>query len=386
MLGQLRYNPRVLQTISVGGLAVAFISLGTVGTTARQQTPHSAATAILVELQRETRTPGISAAVAVGGVIVYSTGVGLADLEHQVPASADTVYGIGSVSKPMTAVAVMQLVERGLVDLDHDIRAYVPEFPDKGQVITIRHLLTHTSGIRHYRNTDFPGTPDVENIWPVNGFRDGLRFFANDPLLFRPGAYFLYSSYGVNLLEGVVEKASGLKFEQYMQRHVWGPAGMTATRFNRPEVIVPHRARAYRFENQQPLNYYYNDIRYKFASGGMMSTAADLARFASALNLGRLLSRNSRDQMLSPQTAGLLAFREDGRHEKQVRPHGFLWDLRQDDHGRFVAYHCGSVSAFNACVVDFVDENIVAAIATNSWECCGWRKADELAAIFRAAR
>lgn len=299
------------------------------------------------------------------------------------PAIGATVYGIGSVSKPLTGVAVMQLVEKGLVGLNDDIRTYVPEFPDKGHVITIRHLLTHTSGIRHYRNTDFPGTPDVENIAPVDGFRDGLPIFARDPLLFEPGSYYFYSSYGVNLLEGVVEKASGSTFEEYMRTHVWGPAGMTSTHFSRPDRIVPHRARSYRFEQGVVRNYYYNDLRYKFASGGMMSSVEDLVRFASAFNSGALVSPGTHAEMLKPQTAGLMTFREDGAHQEQRRQHGLLWELRTDDQGRRVAYHCGSISAFNACVVNFYEENLVAAVATNSWECCGWRKADELAGLFR---
>ena len=192
-------------------------------------------------------------------------------MENQVPASAASVFDIGSVSKVLTAVAVMQLVEQGKVRLDDPIQKYVPSFPDKGAPITIRHLMTHTSGIRHYRKTDFPGTPDNENLRTYASFEEAITIFKNDPLLFQPGKYFSYSSYGVNLLQGVVEKAGGLPFEEYMHRSVWGPAGMTSTRFDVPARIVPHRARSYVTEKDRPVsNVPYGDLTYKFASGGMM--------------------------------------------------------------------------------------------------------------------
>jgi CubicO group peptidase (beta-lactamase class C family) len=341
------------------------------------------AEALVRTLLSTTGTPAVSAAVAKDGRLVFSFGAGFADLEHDVRATGTTVYNIGSVSKPITGVAVMQRVERGRIRLDDDVRSYVPEFPDKGRTITIEHLLTHTSGIRHYRDTDFPGTPDNENIEPVDGFRDGLRLFANDPLLFAPGTRRLYTSYGVNLLEGVVEKAAGMPFETYLRDHVWHIAGMVSTRFDRPQTIVPHRARSYFREGTSWRNQYYNDLRYKFASGGMLASVEDLVRFGSALNAGDLLRPETRRRVFQPHAVGVPMFEDHAAPGRRPRQQGLLWDLREDDARRRVAFHCGSVKAFNACVVNFVDENLVAAVATNSWECCGWSQADQLAAVFR---
>ncbi len=341
------------------------------------------AQAFLEQVRLATGTPAVSGAVAVGGKVVFSAGAGTIDLENKVPASGASVYNIGSVSKVITAIAVMQLVESKQVGLDDDVRKYVPAFPDKGATITIRQLLTHTSGIRHYRDTDFPGTPDNENIQPITRWEDGLRFFAQDPLLFAPGAYFFYTSYGVNLLQGVVEKASGETFEQYMRERVWGPAGMTSASFDIPERIVPHRSRSYRIVDGKLLNAYYSDLRYKFASGGMIASVEDLVRLGVALNQGRLLSPEARRLMLSSQLRGIRRFVEGAPPKNLSWMQGMLWRLRRDPQGRPVAYECGSVKAFNACVVDFLEEDLVAAIATNSWECCGWSKADALAAIFR---
>ena len=354
---------------------------------AAQEPPATAAVRarrFLEDLRASTKTPAVSGAVAVGGRIVFSAGAGMIDIENQVAANRASVYNIGSLSKAVTAIAVMQLVEQKRIALDDDVRKYVPAFPDKGVKISIRHLLTHTSGIRHYRKTDFPGTPDNENLQPIARWEDGLRFFANDPLLFPPGKYFFYTSYGVNLLQGVVEKASGEPFEQYLRRHVWGPAGMASASFDIPERIVPHRARSYRLVDGKPLNYHYNDLRYKFASGGMIASVEDLAKLGAALNHGLLLRPETRALMLSSQLRGVQQFREGATPGPLPGfEQGLLWRLRRDPRGRLVAYECGSVKGSNACLVDFLAEDLVAAIATNSWECCGWAKADSLAAFFR---
>jgi CubicO group peptidase (beta-lactamase class C family) len=336
----------------------------------------------LDQLRSSTRTPAVSGAVARRGEVVFSAGSGLIDVGGRVPATGGSVYNIGSVSKAITAIAVMQLVEQGRVGLEDDIRKYVPSLPDKGATITLRHLLTHTAGIRHYHPGDFPGTPDNENVRPLT-WEEGLRLFAKEPLLFPPGKYFFYTSYGVNLLQGVVEKASGVPFEQYLRDRVFRPAGAVTASFDVPNSAVPNRARSYRIVEGKPVDYYYNDLRYKFASGGMIASAEDLVRLGVALNHGVLMRPQTRRLMLSSQLRGVQEFQERSAPKKMSWMQGMLWRLRRDPQGRLVAYECGSVKGSNACVVDFLEEDLVAAVATNSWECCGWKKADALAAFFR---
>jgi serine beta-lactamase-like protein LACTB, mitochondrial len=318
----------------------------------------------LHDLQKSSGTPGLSVAVAVNGQIVYAEGAGNADLENLVPATPATVYNIGSVSKVITAVAVMQLVERGNVSLDDPIQKYVPEFPVKPEgTITIRHLLTHTSGIRHYKRGDFPGTPDNENTRPYASWIDGLKIFAGEPLQFAPGTRYLYSSYAVNLLQGVVERASGQPFEQYLAQNVWRPAGMAATTFDVPARIVPRRARSYRIVDGGPVNYFYNDLTYKFASGGMMSTVEDLVRFGAAFNHNQLLKSETVAQMAAPQL-------ENDEFEQ-----GIMWRIFRDAKGRTFLNHCGSVKGFNACVVDYPSEDVVVALAGNGEDATPARRA-----------
>jgi|GEM_PF-1895199 len=136
--------------------------------------PEAQAADYLQQLYRSS-TPAISVAVASKGRIVFSQGAGSVDLDNLVPATGTSVYNIGSVSKVITAVAILELVEQGKISLDDPIQKYVPSFPDKGAPITLKHLLTHTSGIRHYRKKDFPPTEDTENQRPFATFEEASR-------------------------------------------------------------------------------------------------------------------------------------------------------------------------------------------------------------------
>ncbi len=326
--------------------------------------PEAQARAYLEELWRSTGTPGISVAVLAQGRLAFSAGVGFADLENMVPATGSTVYNIGSVSKAQTAVAIMQLVEQGKVSLDDPIQKYVPSFPDKGSPITVRHILTHTSGIRHYRATDFPDSEDNENMKPVATLEEGIRIFKDDPLLFKPGEYYFYSSYAVNLLQGVVEKASGMAFEDYMRKHVWSPSGMYGSAFDVPARIVPRRARGYSVGNGQIRNYPYGDLTYKFASGGMLSSAEDLVRLGAALNRHVLLKAETVALMYKPMSP-VLQYQEKGPPQAMESSQGLLWRIAKDDAGRTFVHHCGTVKGFNACLVNYPEQDVVVAILGN---------------------
>ena len=221
--------------------AAALLALQAGAATARAQDWFAEAARLVEAARPKMGAPGVSVAVALDDRLVWAAGDGLADVENGVPATADTVYRIASISKTMTATAVMQLVERGRVSLDDPIQKYVPSFPDKGGLtITLREILTHTSGIRHYK------AGEMESLTPYDSVADAIRIFKDDPLLFTPGTKYSYSTYAYNLLEGVVESASGLTFEAYLQEHVWNPAGMAHTYLEHPQTIVAHRARAVR--------------------------------------------------------------------------------------------------------------------------------------------
>lgn len=240
------------------------------------------------------KIPALTVAVALGGRVVYSKGFGTADLENAVPATTETLIRTGSIAKPITAVAAMTLVEAGKLDLDAPIQKYCPAFPQKPWTITTRELLTHTAGIRHYKE----GEPDNTRHYP--NMSDGFSIFAADPLLFEPGTKFNYSTYGYTVVGCVLEGASGEKYFDYVREHVLAPAGMTHTLLDNLFTIVPHRARGYQVKDGKVLNAGLMDSSYKIPGGGLVSTAEDLVRFGIALMDGKLLKPATLTTMWTP--------------------------------------------------------------------------------------
>jgi serine beta-lactamase-like protein LACTB len=327
----------------------------------------------LVEAARaQAGAPGMSVAVVVGDRLAWEGAAGQADVENAVPATADSVYRIASISKPIAATAIMQLVERGAVSLDDPVRKYLPFFPDKGGLaLTIRHLLTHTSGIRHYK----PG--EMENMVRYDSIEAAAKIFEDDPLLFTPGTKYSYSTYAYNLLAGVVERVSGLTYEAYLQEHVFDPAGMKATRLERAEQIVPHRARQYVRSGTEVENAHYADLSVKWAGGGILSTAGDLARFHIALDEGRLLKRETLRQMYTPAQLA------DGSRTT----YGLGWMITTDANGRTWIAHSGGATGGSTFLLRNPEAKVAVVVLCNVQNAGNLRTlAQEIAEIAIAAR
>ncbi|HST09026.1 MAG TPA: serine hydrolase domain-containing protein, partial [Terriglobales bacterium] len=175
--------------------------------------------------------PGISAAVVLNGEEVWSEGFGMADLENSVPVTPQTLFRLASISKPITATAAMHLWEQGKLDIEAPIQKYCPAYPQKESPISTRLLMAHLGGIRHYRhdsNADLETNNTKHFDDPIPG---GIQFFANDPLVAKPGTKFNYSTQGFTLVGCAIEGASGKKYVDYVQETVFAPAGMTSTRW-----------------------------------------------------------------------------------------------------------------------------------------------------------
>jgi CubicO group peptidase (beta-lactamase class C family) len=310
-----------------------------------------AARAIVRDSMAAGTITGMSVAVAIRGTIVWSEGFGLADIENGVPASPCTRFRIASVSKPLTAVAVMQLHERGTLDLDAPIQRYVPSFPQKPWPITARQLAGHLAGVRHYEGDENFSMRRYDDV------TSGLAIFANDSLLFEPGTRFSYSSYGYNLLSAVVEGASGEAFPTYMKRHVFEPLGMRSTVPEFPDSILEHRARFYvRDRNGALLNAPYVDNSYKWAGGGFLSNAEDLTRFGSALLAPGFLGRDALALLFTPQHT------KDGA----ATIYGMGWFLDWSDRGHVVPHHAGGAVGGNAHLALDPDRGMVIAVLANT--------------------
>ena len=243
--------------------------------------------------------PGLSIAIAVDGQLAWSSGFGLADLENAVPALASTVYRTASIGKPMTAVAALQLAASGKLNLDAPIERYCPVFPKKRWPITARHLLAHTSGIRHYGGPR--GAEEQLSAVHYESVESALTVFRDDSLLFEPGTRYLYSTYGYTLLGCVIEGAAHEPFMSYMQREVFAPARMQQTRADNPFALIFRRSRGYRRDPAGELtNSPFADLSNKMPAGGYVTTVEDLVRFALACSDGTLLQAATWNQMASP--------------------------------------------------------------------------------------
>jgi CubicO group peptidase (beta-lactamase class C family) len=308
--------------------------------------------------------PGLSLTVAVDGKILYSEGFGYADLEERVPTWPTTKFRIGSISKPLTAVALMQLVEAGKVDLDASVQKYVPSFPDKRAPITVRMLAGHLGGIRHYQGDEFAIQKHYDTVL------DGLKIFENDPLVSPPGTQFHYSSYGFNLLSAVIESASGENFLAYMQKHVFDAMGLAHTTADQNTRIVEQRSRFYdKAKDGEVENAPYVDNSYKWAGGGFLSTSEDLVRFGSMLLQPGFLKAESLRLLFTSQKTS--AGKETG--------YGMGWGIARSPSGKLVYAHSGGSVGGHSQLILYPESRVVVALVTNLTD-ANW-KSEEVEAV-----
>lgn len=309
---------------------------------------------IIADSMTKQKIPGWSVAVAVNGEIVWSEGFGFADLESQTRVTPSTRFRIGSVSKILTADGLARLYEQGKIELDAPVERYVPDFPAKGQKITIRQLVGHLSGLGHYTRM----TDESEEDFYKRIVSEDLKAFYSTPLLSLPGTKYNYSSPGYTLLSFAIEGASGKDFLAYMDEQVFAPLNMKSTVADKSRLIVPNRTRFYSLDqDKQVVNAVYADFK-GYAAGGFLSTAEDLVRFGSAnLNNGFLKEETRKLMFTSQQTS-------DGA-ETGI---GFGWRIAKDKEGRRIWHHPGGAIGGKAYLLAYPDQKVVVVMLENLTE------------------
>lgn len=308
-------------------------------------------------LMAECQVPGLSVAIAVDGRVVWSEGFGYADRDKKTLVTPRTKFRVASVSKCFTAAAVIRLYEQRRLDLDAPIQSYVPNFPEKGHAITARQLLTHRAGIRAYRDDS-----EALNTKHYRTVTDSLEKFKDDPLVFPPDTDFRYSNYGYVLLSAAVEGASGEDYLSAMRRLVFEPLGMRDTIENRPHERVADQTSFYDHEipyspDGSVVESPFIDFSCKWASGGFLSTAEDLARFGSAhlapVNDGYLRA-DTLDLMFTPRSsqAGIIGY-------------GMGWMTARDLHLRRARFHFGAGSGGTSVLAIYPGDRTCVAIVGN---------------------
>jgi serine beta-lactamase-like protein LACTB, mitochondrial len=242
--------------------------------------------------------PALSAAVSLDGKPVWAGAIGWADVEVARPIALDSRFRIGSTSKAVTAVAVGALVDAGQLDLDKPVPAYLPELPDAYRAVTLRHLLSHRAGVRHYGLCFCLPVWEHLNRRSFPSVRASLATFAGDPLRFAPGSSFAYSSFGTSVVGAVIEAVSGRHFLAELERAVLAPLGMAQTGGDEPGS--PDQVGAYEVEAGQVKRAYRVDNSVRLPGGGLVSTPTDLLVLGNAVLREGLLAAETRAALLTP--------------------------------------------------------------------------------------
>ena len=291
--------------------------------------------------------PGVSLAVIKNGEIVLARGYGLANVEHQVPVKPETIFQSGSMGKQFTATAVMMLVEEGKLSLDAKITKFFPDAPETWSNITVRHLLTHTSGM-----TDYPQDFDLRRDYTEDELYQRIKPI---PLAFQPGEKWSYSNLAYVMLGVLIHKVSGKFYGDFLQERVFKPLGMTTARVISEADIVPNRAAGYRLENGQLKNQsWVSPTLNTTADGALYLTVYDMAKWDAALYTEKLLKRVSLEEMWTPVKL----------NNGKTHPYGFGWAVGSV-RGRRVIEHGGAWQGFKAHISRYPDDKLTVVVFAN---------------------
>lgn len=303
-------------------------------------------------LQAMTETEEFCGAVLVAqeDEIVLTGGYGLADREHDVPNMPQTKFLVGSITKQFTSVAVLMLAEQGKLGLDDLISRHLPYNPAHWKDITVHHLLNHTSGLGNF--VDIPGIQETKARLPLP-VREIIETFREVPLEFGTGTAFRYSNSAYIVLGDIVERISGVSYENFLQTHIFGPLEMADSGYDHHKIILKNRATGYRKRDGEWVRAEYLDMSFPFSAGALYSTVDDLYRWGQALNAGHLISAEAYTRMTT--ITPLLT----------TYGYGLIMG---NLHNRRTVGHAGGINGFRANFIRFPDEHASVIVLSNSEE------------------
>ena len=285
-----------------------------------------------------------SALVSRDGDVLFAEGLGMADEANGIPNTPETRFRLGSITKQFTAMAVLMLMSQGLVKTTDPVCDYLDSCPDGWDVVTIEHLVSHTSGIASF--TDQPGFDPTRAATPA----DTVASVADIPLAFEPGASFAYNNTGYVLLGMVIERASGLAYETFLEQHVFEPLGMADSGYEHGDTPGLAVGYAREFNEADAL-----DMSVPYAAGGLYSTVLDLQRWVDALDAHALVDAGAMQRFVTPLT--LIPDGYDNSYAYGV--------LVGDEDGRRVISHDGGINGFTTYLAWYPDDGLTIALLTN---------------------
>jgi CubicO group peptidase (beta-lactamase class C family) len=318
-------------------------------------------------------TPGCAVGAAVDGKPVLTKGYGMADLEHEVKITPESIFEAGSVSKQFTAAAILLLAREGKLSVDDPVRKYIPELPDYGSPLTIRHMLNHTSGLRDWGSVEaIAGWPRTSRTYT---HAHVLEIVSHQKALnFTPGTKWSYSNTGFNLAAMIVSRVAGTPFADFTRQRLFEPLGMTHTSWRDDFTrIVVNRAIAYAdrdgsFHTLMPFENVYGN-------GGLLTTVGDLLKW--------------NENFTSPKVgdAAFVAEQQKAGKFSDGRTHGYAFGLMINaDKGVRVVEHSGSTAGYSAHLVRYPDQHVSVAVLCNAASARATQYAHDVAWAFLNSR
>lgn len=338
---------------------LACVFAGLAGIAVGKPDSDDAASAKVDEVVRsqmeQQKIPGVSLAVMRDGKIIKATGYGLASIELNVPVAPDMLFHSSSLAKAFTATAVMMLVEEGKVGLDDKISKYLPEAPPSWNEVTIRRLLTHTSGIRDFFGED--GDPEYD--FHQNLTEDEMvRKFAAQTMRFPPGEKWSYCNAGYVILGVLIHRVTGKFWFDFEKERIFDPLGMTSTRLIGTDDIIPKRVNGYTLGNGKLKNEpWVAPSWYSTADGSLYTNVFDMAKWDAALYTEKLIKRSTLEQMWTPVKL----------NNGTTYPYGFAWRIREVNGHRLIQ-HDGVDVAFTTRIARYVNDRLSIIVFMNLGE------------------
>ena len=301
---------------------------------------------VSAEMSRH-KIPGMAVAVVKNGEVVVAKGYGFANLEHQVPVTTHSIFQSGSVGKQFTAAAIMLLEEQGKLRLDDKIANYLPRTKARWGSITLRHLLTHTSGIPEYEDE-----VDDHRSYSERQLTELVGLLSRSS---PPGQKFEYSNSGYLLLGIIIRTVTGRFHGDYIRRHIFEPLGMNTATIASDADIVPNRVAGYRMSNGRILNQEWVSPTFnQTADGCFLLSLEDFLAWERGLRARALLKPESWSQIFTPVVL------KSGK----AHPYGFAWEITQRD-GQTVHGHDGSFRGFESILTRYIEEELTIIVLAN---------------------
>ncbi len=315
------------------------------------------------EMERH-RIPGLALNIIQNGKSVKTACIGLANLELKVPVKPETVFEIGSLTKQFTAAGILLLAQEGKLSVDDKISRHLAGTPASWKSVTIRNLLTHTSGIKSYTGLD--GFELRRHLTQ----EEFIAKIGAELMDFEPGTAWKYCNTGYNLLGYIIQTVSGENYWDFMSERIFRPLGMAATTKRLPPLLIPNRASGYEQSNHVLINRDY-DLTDVFSAGAIASTVLDLAKWNAALETGVPLGDRSKEMMWTPMKLS----------GGKATTYGFGWFIDTLDGHKNIG-HSGATSGFSATLQRFPDDKLTIIILTNTDEQIATRLARRIAQFY----